>query len=420
MFSRPINPIITEIDQIENTVIENNTNSLQNVVHPPLKKPENVLSSFDYFNKKLRLDKYKIADLKETLKYYKSTVCFIKNNNYNSSQIKSIKAKYDFGLTGKKEDLIRRIHDLFEKEKSAICVQKHFRKYLVQTEINLRGPALKNRKLCVNDNDFYTLEPLRNISFCNFFSYKGEGDFVYGFDLTSIIELVKNNRNNKLLNPYNRESMHSIITTIQHLCRLNKISRNNAYIKTNTIAPKSITRSGNNYRDQPNTPYTLSRRQVPEYFQDTGYNPERVIEELRRCKLKPLTQRINDLFIEIDQLGNYTQSEWFSSLTRQDLIRLFRCLYDIWNYRAQLSFDIKRKICPVSDPFGGMPFSQPYLSLTDDQLKSLCLTVMERMVLSGIDNDHKMIGTMHVLTGLTIVSQNARTSLPWLYESLVF
>jgi len=144
-------------------------------------------------------------------------------------------------------------------------------------------------------------------------------------------------------------------------------------------------------------------------------------EELRKAKSKPLTQRINDLFIEIDQLGNYTQSEWFLQLNRAEIIRYFRCMYDIWNYRAQLSIETKRKICPLRDPFGNVYHSlSQLLNLSDDQLKILCLSVMEQMILTGIDKDHKILGTFHVLTALTIVSGPARLNLPWLFESLGF
>jgi len=36
----------------------------------------------------------------------------------------------------------------------------------------------------------------------------------------------------------------------------------------------------------------------------------------------------------------------------------------------------------------------------------------------GIDNDHRQLGALHSLTALTLVSPEARTGLPWLYESV--
>jgi hypothetical protein len=299
--------------------------------------------------------------------------------------MRTIKNKYDFSLNGKKEDLISRVKFFFIKEKSVILIQSIFRMHLIKKYLKLRGPALKNRALCVNDTDFYTLDPISNIPIDSFFSYKGEGDFVYGFDLNSIISLIKNSNRDKIINPYNRENMMEIVDNINVLIKIGNIIRK----KRSSI-------------------------RVSSKFND-------VSEILKLARLKPLNQRINDLFIEIDQLGNYTQSEWFSNLTRAEIIRYFRCMYDIWNYRAQLSIDTKRKICPLNDPFGNGYYSlSQLLNLSDDQLKMLCLSVMEQMILTGIDKDHKILGTFHVLTALTVVSSQARANLPWLFESLGF
>jgi hypothetical protein len=398
MFSRPIQPEFININSIENAFIENaNFTNFFDVT--PKSIPENILKSNDYFKNKTILDNYKIADLKEIIKYYKSTVNFSRDDKYSVIQMKNVKTIYDFSLSGKKEDLSNRIKDYFKKDNSVLKIQTLFRGYLVKLELFLRGPALKNRSLCVNDTDFYTLESLKEIPLDAFFSYIGEGDFVYGFDLNSVSSLIKNSRNDKLINPYNRESMQHIILNVLRLSRINGINR-----KTKSRLANKDDQSS--FRSRIN---------------GNAYNAEAALDELRKAKAKPLNQRINDLFIEIDQLGNYTQSGWFSDLTRQEMIRYFRCIYDIWNYRAQLSFDTKRKICPLFDPFGNTLFSlSQLLTMTDDQLRMLCLSVMEQMILTGIDKDHKMIGTFHILTALTVVSSNARTNLPWLFESLGF
>lgn len=395
MFSRPIQPEFVNINSIENAFVENPT-----IVETlSINIPDNIIKTADYFKNKTILDNCKIADLKEIIKFYRSTVHFSRDDKYSVVQMKNIKTIYDFSLSGKKEDLSNRIKDYFKKDKSAIKIQSAFRRCLVKLEIFLRGPALKNRALCVNDTDFYTLEPLKEIPMESFFSYMGEGDFVYGFDLNSILSLIKNSRNDKLVNPYNRESMQTIILNVQCLSRVSGIIR-----KTKI-------------RNVKNSEQPSFRSRVI----GITYNSEAALDELRKAKAKPLNQRITDLFIEIDQLGNYTQSRWFSDLNRQEMMRYFRCIYDIWNYRAQLSFDTKRKICPLFDPFGNTLFSlSQLLIMTDDQLRMLCLSVMEQMVLTGIDKDHKMIGTFHILTALTVVSSNARSNLPWLFESLGF
>ena len=57
----------------------------------------------------------------------------------------------------------------------------------------------------------------------------------------------------------------------------------------------------------------------------------------------------------MDELGNYTNQEWFSSLNKFKLIRFVKELIDIWCYRAQLTFDTKKRIYPPTGaPFFGI------------------------------------------------------------------
>ena len=58
--------------------------------------------------------------------------------------------------------------------------------------------------------------------------------------------------------------------------------------------------------------------------------------------------------------------------------------------------------------------------LTNEQLKIACVTIMENIIYTGINEEFKHIGSMHVLTALTVVSEDARQHLPWLYESINF
>ena len=96
-----------------------------------------------------------------------------------------------------------------------------------------------------------------------------------------------------------------------------------------------------------------------------------------------------------------------------------RELIDIWNYRAQLSNQIKRDIChPTGDPFRNL--SIQYI-VTEENLwnvKKVVLEVLEKFVNSGIDKDSKALGAYYVLGALTLVNSEAATSLPWLFQSV--
>ena len=144
-------------------------------------------------------------------------------------------------------------------------------------------------------------------------------------------------------------------------------------------------------------------------------------QQIVLTRQQPIPVRIDRIFTEIDRLGNYTQSSWFTDLTHLQYARLYRALYDIWNYRGQLSHELKMQICQFHGPFEGIfPVSVRHLDLSIDDLKSACLIVFENMIYSGISNEIRQIGVMHSLTALTIVSSSARYALPWLFESMDF
>ena len=143
-------------------------------------QPE-IISWKRFFDENVNLYKMKIRELKEVLKHYKLHV------------------------TGKKSILVDRIVNYFHKMKNAIKLQSIMRMFIVNLMIRLRGPALKDRNICTNETDFFTLEPLNEIGIYDFFSFKDEQGFIYGFDLNSLVTVFK--KSGSLMNPYNRNKL---------------------------------------------------------------------------------------------------------------------------------------------------------------------------------------------------------------------
>ena len=137
------------------------------------------------------------------------------------------------------------------------------------------------------------------------------------------------------------------------------------------------------------------------------------------CK-KSLELRILALFQNIDALGNYSDSKWFLNLNRNQLVRLMRELIDIWTYRASLTDETKRDICPpVGNPFGRLShFSQLQHSDNLDEIRKYVLEVLEKFVNLGVNRDSKSLGAYYVLGAITLVSVDAANALPWLYQAL--
>ena len=68
-----------------------------------------------------------------------------------------------------------------------------------------------------------------------------------------------------------------------------------------------------------------------------------VIEKMKNIRNKEVNTRIEEVFYEIDSLGNYSSSSWFKDLTAELYMNLQKYLYDIWNYRANNLQQLKEK-----------------------------------------------------------------------------
>jgi hypothetical protein len=346
----------------------------------------------DYMKDKIVLKKYKLNELKQIAK---------------SNKLR---------ISGTKKSLIERIEQSFGKSIKCVNIQKIFRGYIVKKSFKLRGEGYKNRKLCINESDFYTLEPIQEIPVEYFFTFKSNDDkFLFGCNIVSLLHLIKNKTAVK--NPYNREHIKiDVIQTILKLYNLIKIiytlDEDAPVINTNMLM--SIHSNINENRvvresiHRPRSAVTLSDEIVNDRTQ-----------RLTSMRAKPLQTRIQELFMDIDQLGNYTNYQWFSNLERRDYIRLYRTLHDIWTYRGHLSREMKCKICILEDPFHEINRERFHFhEASIDVIREVCLKIFEQMVYCGIDDEYRKIGTLHALSALTMVSISARTAMPWLYESL--
>ena len=80
---------------------------------------------------------------------------------------------------------------------------------------------LKFNKKCLNDNDFLTFQKISDIPFYQLYTYKDKDNFIYGFDICSIYNMLKNNEYTK--NPYNRNELPTnTLRNIKKIIRLTK------------------------------------------------------------------------------------------------------------------------------------------------------------------------------------------------------
>lgn len=301
---------------------------------------------------------------------------------YTKVELKEMCKQYGLKISGNKSELIKRILNILREQYSIIKIQKVFRGNLVRLFFKIKG-GLKifkhykrssnglhiDKSISVNDTDFITLEPIKEINNIDLFLYKEKENVQYLFKISSLFEYLNNN---KRKNPYNNKNFRSnMIIRIENLMILNNILK---IIK--------------NHED------------------------EMLLSIKDEIKFKTI-----DLFQKMDELGNYTNINWFLDLSAYSTYRFIRELKDIWDYRSQISDDIKKEICP--------PYGRPFFNIEIDRsmniycVKRIALKIIHNFINSAHDSCNKNLGTLYILSALTLVSNEAAESMPWLYESVM-
>ena len=294
---------------------------------------------------------------------------------YTWSQLKYICRQLKIKVTGNKTELTTFIQQHLHKGQAAKKVQRWWKQQVWRRFTTLRGPARFKRSLCVNDDDFFTMDPVKEIPLYQFISYADEANVVYGFDVMSLFNLVTkcSSYTDNLLNPYNRDPLpHTLLRNLKIIVHYSRLLNKDVNVKFALNTP-------------PPTPHLFETR-------------------------------LTTLFHDMDNLGNYTDSRWFLDLQRVHLVKFMVDLRDIWTYRANLSDEVKRSICPNGSMLHDV-HQVINMNLEFNQLRMTVLHIMENFVRSGINRDSRCLGTNYVLCALTLVSPAAAEALPWLYHS---
>lgn len=352
-----------------------------------VRKSKNKSSSKNNDDKKESIDDSRNDDDKEIIKKKREELSIktyktLLSVKYKMDELKKFCSVYKISKAGNKDELTKRLYDYCERSIFPLKIQKVFRGHMYRKLHILQGPALKNRKLCTNDSDFFTMDEMSDVPLSQFISYKDNDGFVYGFNIVSLHNLILK-EGNKASNPYNRSEFN------------NKMRENvSSMIKISKILKIPIEIEIKN----------------------------EIIDPVKRMELKIL-----ELFQTMNSYGNYANSDWFMNMTKNSHIRFARELVDIWNYRALLTNAKKQEICPPhGTPFLGTPYFTNVVNngvlnnLSNETIVKYNVQIIENLTKSAIDIDNKMLGTFYVLSALTLVSQPAREAMPWLYEAVVY
>jgi hypothetical protein len=298
----------------------------------------------------------------------------LKNIKYNVSQLKIMCKYYEINIgCANKQELINRLFSFLLRSYYAKRIQSKFRSFLLEKYILAKGPAFIKRTLCVNESDFFTMDNVSDIESEQFISFVDSDSMIYGFDIMSLYQMMLKS-SHPIKNPYNRNELpKSLITNMNFLLKFSHIISKKIQIQVE----------------------------------------EQVIDKTKQLEMNCIT-----LFQEINNLGNYSNHLWLWSLNKHGLIKFIKSLGDIWAYRANLSQEMKKTICPPR----GEPFSHISLnamnSMDLNKLRKKGLLMIHNMVLTATDEANRSLGANYVLCALTLVNNDAALSMPWLYQSV--
>jgi hypothetical protein len=345
------------------------------------KKDEGIIDKIENNEeKRVDCDDMNVNKKKEELsiKNYKTLL----NVKYKMDELKKLCSKYKISKAGNKDELTRRLYEYCNNSIHPLKIQKVFRGHLYRRLHKIQGPALMNRNICTNDSDFFTMDSMSEIPVNQFYSYKDNDGFIYGFNIVSLHNLLLK-EGNRASNPYNRNEFDNKLK--ENVSKMVKISR---ILKI---------------------PIEIEIK-------------NEIMDPAKRMELKIL-----ELFQTMNLYGNYANSDWFIDLSKNQHIRFARELADIWNYRALLTNVKKQEICPPhGTPFLGTPYfanvvnNMSLNNLSNETIVKYNVQIIENLIKSALDIDNKMLGTFYVLSALTLVSQPAREAMPWLYDAVVY
>lgn len=248
-----------------------------------------------------------------------------------------------------------------------IKIQSIIRGFIIRNQYIYQGECVLKRNISINEEDFYTCDNIKKIPLIYFFSYKDIDNFYYSYDIRSFQKLLEYN----MTNPYNRHPISDKIKN-QYLNRLEYLNKHNIQL----IEEDNLS--------------SMTEEQI---FRD----------------------KVLNVFQKMNQLGHYTDINWFFNLSLKQLKNWYKEAEDIFNYRANLTPQQKKQIIPDEKAFR-KPVINIFHNTNIKKVREIILNEIDRFISLGITKEDRYTGSLYVLTALTIVSQEVANSIPWLIQ----
>ena len=229
----------------------------------------------------------------------------------------------------------------------------------------LRGKGFLDKELSNNECDFFTYESRNEIEDKYYFSYEDEKGFIWFFDIRSFNKLIEMQQPN----PYTMIGIpETIIQIANKLTTLLNLTQSDELV------------------DQKQQ--LITRKQM-------------------------IKQKTIDLFSDIDNSGYYCQPIWFLCLNLQLLKKLYRNLEDLWNYRLQITNEVKSRICPPN----GLVFTTRVSDVNNitsrEDIRDLILNDIIKFQ-NAVSLEDKKLGYIYFIIGLGSISKECWETHNWL------
>ena len=285
---------------------------------------------------------YLIRDLRNCCKVYKDLIVCDISSHILETHIK----------TSSKADVFTIVSYIITKLK-LYKTEESISKF-IKIQGLFRGFQERYKYRCNNQEDFFTFEGLREIPKIYYFSYKDNQGFRWGFDVRSLTKLLDMGYSN----PYTTEVIPpSVVQDIK--AKIRKLRREGISIE--------------------------------------------VVDEVVQDRSAIIKQRVVDLFSKIEQAGYSCNISWFLELDIPRLRELYKQLEDVWNYRSQLTRDMRREICPPDGRMFVFPVSEIMNYQTKEMIQECLLGELSKFSISPIESNQKL-GYMYFIIGLGYVS----------------
>lgn len=255
-----------------------------------------------------------------------------------------------------------------ETQKAAHKIQTQFIQHIYQKWRRISQNQHRNQ--CINEADFLTFQPIREIPSHALFCIQDQTKW-FAFHIDSFAQYIHPLPKDNILNPYTRNPFHP-----------DDIRRFYLSLKWKGLLHQ--------------TSLHPAIQQCP-YLQSTYYplpfdkRIDRMIENLN--------------FLETDYLHNTIQSKWFTDLSNSKWYQFYITILFMWNNR--LTEEIRNNLNPHFPPFP---------KKTKTPVKD-SLTLCENLLYYGINHECCQIGASIILSSITMVNLEARKKMPYYYHA---